>query len=371
MVNVNIDEYTLDSGVYRVRKSDATNNFLTGEFPPIDDWTGFLVIHDISNTSKDELPGDHIRQILYPDDINNTAPWTRVYVKSENRWSEWSMMGGGLRRVVMTSNVNPAQSNVMYESFGNYTLTLPDPSGIPVGTKIGLEQYSGSGKVSCGEFEQVTSSTDTDPTQSHGIFYIFECCISENQIDREWVMDYNYDDSNAIQESLEYAHKAYARKTQYHSQYATPTGNYPGIFENIFDMQVYDSASDVDYPFDPDNLYSVKLYNHVISIKNSDITGRFDYPLSSENLADPQLNLNQQKAAALPNPNEVFVGCKIAFEIANDATKDLSIYINARTNSDDVFVYEQFKLPGQSISYFEFEAFKDNSGNTNWILLTV
>lgn len=238
----------IKSGIYRVVTGD---NMLKGTLPPIDDYTGYLVIFNINDTDNyirdeyNESDKIRVRQIVYPDDGSNQSPWTRVgyaesakdkngtplvgYLDSEGntvmdvhgapardtmnadgvrvlpqvygetgpkdisssdysqtyplfagtykpnplyispnavdyvsrneeitvKWSDWSMMGGGLRRVVLTQD-SVAQFNVMYESFGPYTLTLPDPANTPVGTKIGLEQHYGKGAVVCGDNTQNT-----------------------------------------------------------------------------------------------------------------------------------------------------------------------------------------------------------------------
>lgn len=238
----------IKSGIYRVVTGD---NMLKGTLPPIDDYTGYLVVFNINDTdnyTKDaynESDKIRVRQTVYPDDGSNQSPWTRVgyaesakdkngtplvgYLDSEGNtvtdvhgapardtmdadgvrvlpriygetgprdisssdyaqtyslfagtykpnplyvspnavdyvsrneevtveWSDWSMMGGGLRRVVLTRN-SVAQFNVMYESFGSHRLTLPDPENTPVGTKIGLEQHYGKGSVVCGDNTQNT-----------------------------------------------------------------------------------------------------------------------------------------------------------------------------------------------------------------------
>ncbi len=97
-----------------------------------------------------------IRQVAWPDDKDDVTPYTRTY--QNGSWGEWQTMGGGLRRVKLESNLgntanNEAKSlpNVMYYSFGNYTLTLPKTDKLPYGSKIGLEQWGGEGAVASSE----------------------------------------------------------------------------------------------------------------------------------------------------------------------------------------------------------------------------
>lgn len=89
--DIDINNTTVKPGIYRIRQGD---NSLSGTFPPINDYTGFIAIYNIADSSIDEEPGSHIRQIIYPDDIYNLIPWTRVYDKTLNKWSDWSTMGG-------------------------------------------------------------------------------------------------------------------------------------------------------------------------------------------------------------------------------------------------------------------------------------
>ena len=100
-----------------------------------------------------------IRQIAWPDGPNDVTPYTRT--KQNGVWGEWQTMGGNLRRVRLDNNVN-ALTNVMYYSFGNYILTLPNPSEYPLGTRIGLEQYNGTGSVKWEN--RVTNTTFTQGT---------------------------------------------------------------------------------------------------------------------------------------------------------------------------------------------------------------
>ena len=243
ILEVNIDK-SRDPGVYRIydyRKhpyiniddldsGSPYNGKLIGTFPPIPDYTGYLTILELSK----ELPSVNpdygkikIRQILYPDDPSNQAPWTRVGYSDEQSgelvWSNWSMMGGGLRRIFMTASVggsgqDPVALNTIYESFNNYQLTLPDPRDVATGTKIGLEQYGGighqsiqsyTGKVIFDEYEQVTTPeiATIDGVQKctgTGVLYLFECCDIEvdGVVSHEWVMDTTHDDSRTISDLI-------------------------------------------------------------------------------------------------------------------------------------------------------------------------
>ena len=186
---------------------------LEGDRPPImnDTDMGYLTVFAIDNSSAESKVKKRIRQCYYPDDPNTGSPMTRTgsadldqaNTFGEITWSPWENMGGGLRRVVMTGNVDPAQFNVMYESFGNYTLTLPNPADTPVGTKICLEQYNGTGLVKCvigsATYTQITDAvldSNTDPVAA--MTYMFECCLSSNGTDKEWVMDYEHNEARTL-----------------------------------------------------------------------------------------------------------------------------------------------------------------------------
>lgn len=102
---------------------------------------GYLIV--ISRNEK-ETTGVTYRQIYYPDNTTQTAPYTRV--KNGTTWSSWTTMGGSWLCATLVKNTIGIPG-YMYHSFNNYTLTLPDPSSYPLGTKIGLMQWKGTGKV--------------------------------------------------------------------------------------------------------------------------------------------------------------------------------------------------------------------------------
>ena len=160
---IDIDHYST-VGIFRI------TNSINGTKPPISDITGFIQVMDINHDEESNTLVKNtrrVRQIIYPDNATESAPYTRVgeaaSLTSTINWSEWSMMGGGgsLRRIVATANVPNARNNTMYEVFqDNITITLPEASTVPIGTKIGVEQYIGTGKVVCGtgddRLEQIT-----------------------------------------------------------------------------------------------------------------------------------------------------------------------------------------------------------------------
>ena len=146
-------------GIWRISNNIAQNS---DNKLPIDNIEGFLQVLEINHDedTSDLNGATRIRQIVFPDHLEESSPYTRVgqaaVTGGDITWSEWGMMGGGsLRRVIMTQDIT-AKNNVLYESFGPYTLTLPDPENVPVGTQIGLEQYVGVGYVVCGDLKQVT-----------------------------------------------------------------------------------------------------------------------------------------------------------------------------------------------------------------------
>ena len=161
-LNTDLDT-ALNVGIFRIlHPTEAQTNI-----PPITNITGFLQVMDINRDEEDHLLYKglrRIRQIIYPDSEIESAPYTRVgrsaTVNGEITWSEWSMMGGGfLRRVVTTEDIDHALNNVLYEVFTDgLTIRLPNAVSVPVGTQIGVEQYVGQGTVICGDQEQITES---------------------------------------------------------------------------------------------------------------------------------------------------------------------------------------------------------------------
>ena len=147
-----------------------------------------------------------IRQIVWPDGPNDITPYTRTKVNGV--WSEWVTLGGNMRRVKLDSNIT-AQTNVMYYSFGNHTLTLPDPSTYPLSTRIGLEQWLGRGTVRWVNGSTTYTQT-TDPAyqaDSTGAatttvigpnVYYFEIVEDTASGTRAWMLDVDNDLSNTI-----------------------------------------------------------------------------------------------------------------------------------------------------------------------------
>ena len=121
------------------------------------------------------------------------------------------MGGGSLRRIVVdgttTAKTVIATNNVMYESFGNNTFTMPDPDTVPVGTRIGFEQFVGTGRVNSIDnsetFTQVLEPDipdgdyDSQPA-SNAVSYIFECVLGKNGTKREWMLDIDHNYAAAI-----------------------------------------------------------------------------------------------------------------------------------------------------------------------------
>ena len=152
-----------------------------------------------------------VRQILWPDGPEDITPYTRTGMSYGGQvfgWCEWATMGGNLRRVKLLMNTN-AQINVLYYSFGNYTLTLPDPSIYPLGTRIGLEQYSGTGTVKWQASTQSILTQITTPAYAADDsgepttdiigpnVYYFEI-VEDNNGNRQWILDVDNDISNTI-----------------------------------------------------------------------------------------------------------------------------------------------------------------------------
>lgn len=206
---VNLDTYKT-VGIYRIEDDDT----LAGTKPPITSCTGFLQVMDINHDEDRTVNVGlvRIRQIIYPDKQDESSPYTRVgeasSVDGAITWSEWAMMGGGsLRRIVIDGTTGPqtisAVNNVLYESFGANTFTMPDPDTVPVGTRIGFEQFIGTATVTCGTLVQ-TLLADTplgdysSLPAADAISYIFECVISQDGSSREWMLDIDHNYAAAV-----------------------------------------------------------------------------------------------------------------------------------------------------------------------------
>ena len=152
-----------------------------------------------------------VRQIIYPDKSDESTPYSRVgtsdSLTGDISWSEWAQMGGGsLRRVVVPSSTTTtvqAKNNTLYEAFHSHTFELPDPDTVPVGTRIGVEQFSGESTITCGTYNVVAVSdsvigdfSNLSPTDA--ISYIFECYLKGDGTGREWILDVDHNYASAI-----------------------------------------------------------------------------------------------------------------------------------------------------------------------------
>lgn len=216
LTDIDLDTYDT-VGIVRITDSAE----LTGEKPPISSSTGFLQVMDINHDEDRNADGTlnvkrRIRQIIYPDSEDESTPYSRVgtceTLTGTIDWSEWTQMGGGaLRRVVINGTTTPvtvvAVNNVMYESFGANTFTMPDPDTVPVGTRIGFEQFIGTARVSSNDngtsFVQILEPDvpdgdyDSQPG-STAVSYVFECVLGQNGTKREWMLDVDHNYAAAI-----------------------------------------------------------------------------------------------------------------------------------------------------------------------------
>ena len=207
-----VDLDTLTQACFRRVDSTIVNG------PPITDPTGYIhvmsVYHEVGQEST-AIP--RIRQIVYPDNVNDPTPYTRVGYASTTtdtiEWSPWNTLGGNMIRRLLTQNIVSTNSDVkkqyalpnsMYESFGNWTLQLPSPSTFSLGTRIGLEQWNGHGsviyKTGSDTYEQLTApDIDINGNYIGGMIYLFEIVDAEGSTTAnpiyEWKMDtlQNYD----------------------------------------------------------------------------------------------------------------------------------------------------------------------------------
>jgi len=174
LTSLNFNTY-VTPGVVRV-DSSTTNG------PDIINTKGFLHVFTMNSDEDDSADKDKyiIRQVLYCDD-SDSGIHTRVGLgnniaspPSSIDWSDWTGMGGEggggfMRRIKLLRSMEEgeeAQPNVMYYSYGNFTLNLPDPSELKLGVRIGLEQMFnpkvggvvGTGAIKYEGLEQKTSA---------------------------------------------------------------------------------------------------------------------------------------------------------------------------------------------------------------------
>ena len=223
--------------------------------PPIMDPTGYLHVitkyHGVNQESSVEY---RIRQIIYPDSTNDPTPYTRVGYGAAGgtiTWSIWNTLGGNMIRKILDHNIVSTNSNAsdkyalpntMYESFGNYTLQLPDPNDYGLGTRIGLEQWEGNGQVvfvSGGDTYTQNTGADIDIDGNYigAIIYLFEVVDAEGSTTAnpvyEWKMDtlQNYDGVIAAIEAEIAEHRLVDQGNLYNyitnnSQYVVPQVGY-------------------------------------------------------------------------------------------------------------------------------------------------
>ena len=216
--------------------------------PPIMDPTGYLHVitkyHGVNQESSVEY---RIRQIIYPDSTNDPTPYTRVGYGAAGgtiTWSIWNTLGGNMIRKILDHNIVSTNSsasdkyalpNTMYESFGNYTLQLPDPNDYGLGTRIGLEQWEGNGQVKfvvgSDTYTQNTGADiDIDGNYIGAIIYLFEVVDAEGSTTAnpvyEWKMDtlQNYDGVVAALEAEIAQHRLADQGNLYN--YITNNGRY-------------------------------------------------------------------------------------------------------------------------------------------------
>lgn len=182
----------IDLNTYVTPGVSRVNTYKNG--PPVTS-PGYLVIHSVNLDEDESGVGLRYRQIYYPDSTTETTPYTRVGTGTPDdviTWSTWTTMGGNWVCETLTSN-KTAIVNYMYHSFGPYTLTLPNPTLYTVGTRIGLTQWGGEGKVVYGDFSQVTTP-DLDKTGKTigALQYIFQIVPDEDGVN-QWSLDIDQD----------------------------------------------------------------------------------------------------------------------------------------------------------------------------------
>ena len=214
--NTDIDAF-ITPGIFRI---DGNITQSKGNTIPLTDITGFFQVMEINHDEDDsslQLEA-RIRQIFYPDNVENTSPYTRVgtatkYVDvsaDDITWSDWGMMGGGaLKRVVINSDVPQtvnAKTETTYEVFGNHTIILPNPSSTPIGTRICVEQYTGTStiKTANGSYTLEASCDVGIPEEgveasTSAVSYFFEVMLNDDDATREWILDVEHNHAHEIE----------------------------------------------------------------------------------------------------------------------------------------------------------------------------
>ena len=212
----NLDEY-VTPGMWRISSNivENQNNKL-----PVEEISGFFQVMTV-NVEENNTDIKRIRQIYYPDDTDDTSPYTRTGIPdiddtSSYVWSDWRMMGGGtLRRIVSMSNedegyitmeADQVKTQVMYELFGMHEIYLPDPNTVPVGIQIGFEQFIGRSVITdaTNNCEQYCEpNIDSNGNVIGPLSYVFECVLSSDGVTRSWMLDTEKNLSGTINEFMQ------------------------------------------------------------------------------------------------------------------------------------------------------------------------
>ena len=133
------------------------------------------------NATRDGEPTS-IRQIIYPEDLDDFTAYTRVGIYKHGAWSFslWLPLGGQMLRICVTEATKAGlltgpsaklRPNVIYELHCSASeIKLPDANTFPTGTKIVFEQYpgdavkDGSGNVVVSPRKSQITYTEKDAT---------------------------------------------------------------------------------------------------------------------------------------------------------------------------------------------------------------
>jgi hypothetical protein len=133
------------------------------------------------NATRDGEPTS-IRQIIYPEDLDDFTAYTRVGIYKHGTWSFslWLPLGGQMLRICVTEATKAGlltgpsaklRPNVIYELHCSASeIKLPDANTFPTGTKIVFEQYpgdavkDGSGNVVVSPRKSQITYTEKDET---------------------------------------------------------------------------------------------------------------------------------------------------------------------------------------------------------------
>lgn len=156
-----------------------------------------------------EESGNVVKQLWYPLDTDNVTVWSRTgaIVDSVVTWSSWqsiyltqdhnsgstretmsafavrnlfASVSSGYTMEILTSD-KTGSSGVWYLGYEDHVLTLPDPTALPEGAKIGREQVTGTGVTVYGDYLQILAVGSGSAGSKYTIFEVKKNAAGVNE----------------------------------------------------------------------------------------------------------------------------------------------------------------------------------------------